>query len=150
MGPPNLTARARERLDPSARAALARFRAAELSTPEPAIHSAYASAFFSAWFADPESASSVPLPRSTSETGAAIVARLRSSGYDWFSSLRALDRPTLVIHAERDPLPVTSARELVTNLPRASLSLIPGAGHLPFLETPDHFFTLVETFLAGL
>jgi pimeloyl-ACP methyl ester carboxylesterase len=48
------------------------------------------------------------------------------------------------------PLPVTTARELVTNLPRASLSLIPGAGHLPFLETPDHFFTLVETFLAGL
>jgi pimeloyl-ACP methyl ester carboxylesterase len=38
----------------------------------------------------------------------------------------------------------------VTNLPRASLALIPGAGHLPFLETPDHFFTLVETFLAGL
>jgi pimeloyl-ACP methyl ester carboxylesterase len=66
------------------------------------------------------------------------------------SSLRALDRPTLVIHAERDPLPVTSARELVTNLSRASLSLIPDGGHLPFLETPDHFFTLVETFLAGL
>jgi pimeloyl-ACP methyl ester carboxylesterase len=49
-----------------------------------------------------------------------------------------------------NPLPVTTARDLVTNLPRASLALIPGAGHLPFLETPDHFFTLVETFLAGL
>ena len=64
--------------------------------------------------------------------------------------LRALDRPTLVIHPERDPLPVATARELVTILPRASLALIPGAGHLPFLEIPDHFFTLVETFLAGL
>ena len=105
---------------------------------------------FPAWLADPQLASSVPLPRSTSETGAAIVARLRTSGYDWVSSLRALDRPTLVIYGERDPLPVTTAREIVTNLPRASLSLIPGAGHLPFLETPDHFFTLVETFLAGL
>jgi hypothetical protein len=40
------------------------------------------------------------------------------------------------------------ARDLVTNLPRA-LALISGAGHLPFLETPDHLFTLVETFLAG-
>jgi pimeloyl-ACP methyl ester carboxylesterase len=79
-----------------------------------------------------------------------VVARLKTSGYDWVPYLRALDRPTLVIHGERDPLPVTTARELVTNLPRASLALIPGAGHLPFLETPDHFFTLVETFLAGL
>jgi pimeloyl-ACP methyl ester carboxylesterase len=95
-------------------------------------------------------APSFPLSRSTGQTGAAIVARLGSSGYDWVRSLRALDRPTLVIYGERDPLPVTTARELVTNLPRASLSLIPGAGHLPFLETPNHFFTLVETFLAGL
>ena len=60
--------------------------------------------------------------------------------------LRALNRPTLVIHAERDPLPVTAARDLVTNLPRASLALISGAGHVPFQE----FFTLVETFQAGL
>ena len=60
--------------------------------------------------------------------------------------LRALHRPTLVIHAERDPLPVTTAWDLVTNLPRASLALLPGASHLPFLE----FFTLVETFQAGL
>ena len=67
-----------------------------------------------------------------------------------FRSLRALDRPTLVIHAERDPLPVTTGRELGTNLPRASLALIAGAGHPPFLETPNHFFTLVETFVAGL
>lgn len=74
---------------------------------------------------------------------------MKTSGYDWVRYLRALDRPTLVIYGERDPLPVTTARELVTNLPRASLALIHGAGHLPFLETPNHFFTLVETFLAG-
>jgi hypothetical protein len=43
-------------------------------------------------------------------------------------------------------LPVTKARDLVTNLPRALLVPIPGAGDLPFLE----FFTLVETFQAGL
>ena len=58
--------------------------------------------------------------------------------------------PRSSFYRERDPLPVTTARERVTNLPRASLALIPGAGHPPFLETPNHFFTLVETFLAGL
>jgi pimeloyl-ACP methyl ester carboxylesterase len=67
-----------------------------------------------------------------------------------FGSLRALDRPTLVIPAERDPLPVTPGREFVTNLPRASLAPSTGAGSPPFLETPNHFFTLVETFVAGL
>lgn len=66
-----------------------------------------------------------------------------------FDPSRALDRPTLVIPAERDPLPVTTGRELVTNLPRASLAPIAGAGP-PSLETPNHFFTLVETFVAGL
>jgi pimeloyl-ACP methyl ester carboxylesterase len=75
---------------------------------------------------------------------------LRSSGYDWFRDVRALSRLTLVIHGERDPLPVTTAWDLVTNLPRASLAPISGAGHLPSLETPNHFFTLVEPFLAGL
>jgi len=59
-----------------------------------------------------------------------------------FETLRALDRPTLVIPGERDPLPVTRTRDLVTNLPRASLALLPNAGRLPFLETPNHFFTL--------
>jgi pimeloyl-ACP methyl ester carboxylesterase len=129
---------------------LARFGPEELSNPEPSIQSAYARALFPAWFADPELASFVPLPRSTSKAGAAVAARIKTSGYDWVRYVRALDRPTLVIYGERDPLPVTTARELVTNLPRALLALIPGAGHLPFLETPNHFFTLVETFLAGL
>ena len=45
-----------------------------------------------------------------------------------------------------DPASVTTTRDLVTNLPRASLALMPGAGHPPVLETPNHFFTLVETF----
>jgi pimeloyl-ACP methyl ester carboxylesterase len=67
-----------------------------------------------------------------------------------FRSLRALDRPTLVILAERDPHPATSGRGLVTNLPGASLAPIAGASHRPRLETPNHFFTLVETFVAGL
>jgi pimeloyl-ACP methyl ester carboxylesterase len=67
-----------------------------------------------------------------------------------FDPSRALDRPTLVIPTARDPLPVTTRRELVTNLPRASLAPIAGAGRRPALETPNHFFTLVETFVAGL
>jgi hypothetical protein len=67
-----------------------------------------------------------------------------------FRSLRALDRPTLVIPPERDPLPATTGRELVTKPQRASLALIASAGSPPFLETPNHFFTLVETFFAGL
>jgi hypothetical protein len=39
-------------------------------------------------------------------------------------------------------LPVTAARDLVTNLPRASLAPIGDASRLPFQETPNHFVTL--------
>jgi proline iminopeptidase len=65
---------------------------------------------------------------------------------DAFSA--CLDRPTIVIHGEQDVLPVESAKELAATLPDATLAVVPGAGHLPFLEAPDLFFRLVEEFLS--
>ncbi len=69
-------------------------------------------------------------------------------GYDWREQLRALSAPTLVIHGERDALPVVVARELSTLLPRTRLTLIPNAGHMPFWEAPVRFFSVVDDFLA--
>ncbi|MGI9076143.1 MAG: alpha/beta fold hydrolase [Gemmatimonadaceae bacterium] len=136
------------RLLPAERAALARHTLSALSAPDIGVHSAYARTLFPAWFADRELAELIPLPRATSITGAAVAAQLWRDGYDWTYLLGALRTPTIVIHGEEDVVPVESARALVSVLPSASLTVIPEAGHLPFLEAPDRFFEVVEEFLG--
>jgi proline iminopeptidase len=143
-----LVPRALERLDPAERAILQRFDDVALATPDPTVQSAFARAIYPAWFAERELASMFTPPRSTSITGAAIVARLRRDGYDWRPLLRALRVPTLVMHGESDLLPFKVAQELADTLPQARLAPIPDAGHMPFWESPDRFFALVDSFLS--
>ena len=143
-----LHAAAVERLAPADRAVLQRFSPEDLASPDPDVQSAHARAIYPAWFADPALAGLFAPPRSTSRTGAAVLARLRRDGYDWTPLLRALDRPTLVLHGERDLLPLAVAGALAAALPDARLAPIPGSGHMPFWEAPEQFFSLVDSFLA--
>ena len=136
------------RLDPSNRVVLQRFDNAKLADPDPDVHSAYARAMYPAWFADRDLASMFSPPRSSSLTGAAVAARMRTEGYDWRPLVSAVSAPTLVIHGERDLLPVAVAREIAALIPGARLELIPDAGHMPFWEAPERFFSLVDSFLA--
>ena len=87
-------------------------------------------------------------PRSESQTGAAVASQLRGQGYDWTALLRAVSVPTLVIHGDRDLLPVSVAQEIVATLGNARLEIIPDAGHMPFWESPELFFALTESFLS--
>jgi proline iminopeptidase len=118
-----------------------------LGEPDPAIHSAQSRAGYPSWFADPEFGTYFTPPDSTSVTGATIAAHLRREGYDFRELLRALSAPTFVLHSEQDALPVDVALELSRLLPRARLALLPDAGHMPFWESPERFFTLVGDFL---
>ncbi len=62
--------------------------------------------------------------------------------------LPRLEIPTLVVWGESDRiLPVSQAREAVALLKQSSLELIPGCGHLPQVEHPDHFVEAVGRFL---
>jgi proline iminopeptidase len=140
--------RALERLGATDRAVLQRLDPLKLHQPDPAVQSAYSRAVYPAWFGDPDLAQVFAPPRSESLTGAAVAARLRREGYDWRALVRQVQVPTIVIHGERDLLPPNVARELVALIPMAVLELIPGAGHMPFWESPDHFFDRVDRFLS--
>jgi proline iminopeptidase len=146
---PALHAEALARANDEDRATLQRLGGPPQHDPDPAIHGAYSRASYGAWFADPEMARYFAPPHAASVTGAAIAARLRREGYDWRDFLRALSVPTLVIHGERDALPAAVALELSELLPRARLSLLPGAGHMPFWEAPERFFDAAGSFLAA-
>ena len=137
------------RIGADRRDALARFTAADLTSEDPATQWEYSRALYPAWFADGDLGRLFAPPRAHSRTGAAVAARLRRDGYDWRDALRALNTPTLVIHGTEDLLPTSVAHALVATLPHARLELIPGAGHMPFWETPEPFFALVESFLSA-
>lgn len=63
----------------------------------------------------------------------AIAARL-----DSLDVLRAANLPAVVIAGAEDGLvPLDHARETAEALPKGRLVVVPGAGHLPPLETPD-------------
>jgi proline iminopeptidase len=133
---------------PDAYEELSAFDPVALTTPDPAVHAAYSRAFYPAWFADPSLPALFAPPRAATVTGATVAARLRREGYDWREALRALRVPSLVIHGEQDVLSAEQSRKTVSLLTDARLEVLAGAGHMPFWESPDRFFPLVDDFLA--
>jgi pimeloyl-ACP methyl ester carboxylesterase len=68
---------------------------------------------------------------------------------DVHRKLARVAAPTLVIAGERDrPTPVAEAQRLATALPRATLRIVEGAGHLSALERPDVVTPFIERLLA--
>jgi pimeloyl-ACP methyl ester carboxylesterase len=84
----------------------------------------------------------------TSAEGAAAAHRGRAERRDHRSVLSTIHVPTLVIVGEEDyftPLPI--ARIMSDSIPGAQLAVIPGAGHLPNMETPEVFNDTLRAFL---
>jgi pimeloyl-ACP methyl ester carboxylesterase len=70
--------------------------------------------------------------------GVAWAARAMRARPDSTDVLRGADVPALVIVGEQDAItPVDAAKAMVDALPRATLVVLPGAGHLTPLEDPD-------------
>lgn len=133
--------------NPEDHARLAAFDPSILETPGIAHHAAYTRAYFPAWFGDQQFARNVNPPLGDSETGTHVVARLRRDGYDWTDRLRDLPVPALVVHGAADVLPIAEAEHTVQTLGNARLAPIPEAGHNPFWESPQLFFSTVDAFL---
>lgn len=146
---PELRARALARVGEQDRAVLEELDDVALADPHPARHGDHARAIYRAWFADPALGELFKPPLATSDTGAAVAARLRRDGYDWRDRIRAVRAPSLVIHGAEDALPTSAAEALAALIPGSRLELIPGAGHMPFWEAPEHFFALVRAFLPA-
>jgi proline iminopeptidase len=61
---------------------------------------------------------------------------------------RALTVPVLVLHGERDPRPVWALDSLLDALPDGELRVVPGAGHLPWIEAPDLVAAQLRQFIV--
>ena len=81
----------------------------------------------------------------------AWAQRAMAARPDSFDTLRGFDRPALVIVGEEDVLsPPSDAEAMVDALPYGRLAVLPEAGHLTAVETPETFSAEVAGFLAGL
>ena len=69
--------------------------------------------------------------------------------WDWREEARTVRVPVLVVHGQRDNLPLEGSREWAANFGDARLLVIPGAGHYPHVEAPTRFFGDVGWFLSG-
>ena len=78
------------------------------------------------------------------------IQRLRDRP-DATAQLPQIAVPTLVVVGEEDAItPVDDARALARGIAHASLTILPGAGHLSNLETPDAFNQVVNSWLGNL
>jgi|CXWL01.1.fsa_nt_gi pimeloyl-ACP methyl ester carboxylesterase len=83
-------------------------------------------------------------PRGISDALHGIAARPDSTPF-----LREIAVPTLVICGEEDVItPRAEAEILQKGIKGAELAMIPMSGHLPPMETPEEFNTILRAFLA--
>lgn len=58
----------------------------------------------------------------------------------WNAAIRSFDAPAHVLWGDRDPVGIPAiAEKLSRELPRATLTWLPGVGHYPMLEAPEAF-----------
>jgi len=70
---------------------------------------------------------------------------------DYTAVLDAWRGPTLLLCGEHDALcPPSRHRDMQALMPQAELVVLPDAGHLPTLETPETLSPVLERFLAGV
>ena len=73
------------------------------------------------------------------------------SAADLRGELPSIDRPVLLIHGALDTIcPAAASRFMAERLPMATLGIMEGCGHAPFMTRPEQFNTMVREFLATL
>ena len=84
----------------------------------------------------------------------AFLQATRSLGFRmadprFWTKVRKVEAPTLVVHGDLDRLiPVSAARDLVRRRPDWTLEVLEGVGHVPMMETPDRFLRVVNQWMT--
>src|SRR2546421_3072627 len=77
-------------------------------------------------------------------------ANMGYGAFDYRPRLKDVDKPTLVIVGEYDRTTTTrAARVLHEGIPNSELHIVPGAGHMSFVEQPNDYLSTVRNFLAS-
>ncbi|HEV2035091.1 MAG TPA: alpha/beta hydrolase [Candidatus Dormibacteraeota bacterium] len=75
---------------------------------------------------------------------------LRMADPRFWTKVRKISAPTLVVHGDLDRLiPVSAARDLVRRRPDWTLEVFEGVGHVPMMETPEQFLRVVDQWMTS-
>ncbi|MBW7935366.1 MAG: alpha/beta fold hydrolase, partial [Gemmatimonadaceae bacterium] len=69
--------------------------------------------------------------------------------WDLRPQLKTLRVPTLIVHGEREAIPMDLVEEWVQSLPDARLVKVPNAAHFAYAERPDVVWPAIESFLRA-
>lgn len=73
---------------------------------------------------------------------------LRMADPRFWTKVRLIQAPTLVIHGDLDRLvPLSAVRELVRRRPDWTLKVFDGVGHVPMMETPEQFLSVATDWM---
>ena len=98
------------------------------------------------YFADPAAARDLTPFRVTGRVQQSIWESL--GDFDLVSQASVIECPVLVLHGDKDPIPIQSSRDLVRAI-GVDLVVIEGSGHVPYVERPDALFPPIERFLEA-
>jgi proline iminopeptidase len=71
------------------------------------------------------------------------------SGYDLLPALAQLSVPTLVLHGDRDLIPLACAEHIAAAIPGARLEVLKDTGHFPYMERPGEVREAIDEFFRG-
>jgi len=75
---------------------------------------------------------------------------LRMADPRFWNRVKRVTAPTLVIHGSLDQvIPLAAARELVRRRPDWTLRVLEGVGHVPMMETPKEFLSVLSEWLTN-
>ena len=97
------------------------------------------------YFADPERARDLTPFRVTGRVQQSVWESL--GDFDLRAALGDVRAPTLVLHGREDPIPLASSEAIAHAMPHATLEVLDGSGHVPYVEARDALFASVRRFL---
>ena len=108
--------------------------------------------YFKPYFADPALVAGLDLhfEKNTIENGTEVARFMMESvgEFDLHQDLRAIRCPTLIIHGDSDPMPLTYAERIQESIDGSELVIAEDSGHWLFVDATEVFTNGVGDFLA--
>lgn len=125
----------------------------EFIAGDPATMETYLKMIFRTYCAVDQKVDDLNLQMSSQEgknwvkTSDAFGGTLFTQPFDLTETLKKLPCKTLIVHGDKDPIPVLTAKHLHDNIPHSQFVVIQNCGHFPYVEQPEHLFSILDAFL---
>ena len=83
------------------------------------------------------------------KTSEILSQSLLGASFDYLPDLKKISSPTLIVHGDGDPIPLSTAENLHKNIPHSKFVVIKECGHFPYVEKPLELFKILDEFFQN-